>query len=233
MLIHDIHNRMKLFEPDWTPQNEKYRSTVERYVNRDDALLDIGCGRSSFMRDIYSRANKVIGLDSDPQALGENQVVQIKLSGGLEKLDDVERSSIDIAVTSWVLEHINDVDQLFIQLNKVLKPGGLFISLTPNKKSMVTRLSMVLPNKTHPLLVKMIWGRAEKDTYPAYYKLNTVEEIQAYADKYGYLVESIELLKDPTYYAIRPRFLNFILKIYNRIVKPQNYEGILFILKKL
>ncbi len=232
MNIHEIHAKLRVLEPTWVPQAEIYKSTVERYVNGDDTVLDIGCGRSTYMCDVYSRAQLVIGQDPDAQALAENTCVQIKLTGGLETLKEVKNDSVDVVVTSWVLEHIDEPDLLLSNVSRTLKSSGVFISLTPNKKSWVIFFSRLIPNFLHPFLVKLVWGREMQDTYPTRYKLNSEEEIRNFAAKYGLLVESIHFLKDPTYYVVNGKHLESFIKIYNKFVKPDKYEGLLFILKK-
>lgn len=232
MKIHEIHEQLKLIEPDWKSHADFYKSTVERYVNRDATILDIGCGRASFMCDVYSRAKLIIGQDPDALALSENNCVQKKLTGGLETLREIPNDSVDIAVTSWVLEHIDNPDLLMSEVGRVLKTGGVFISLTPNKKSLIILLSSLIPNFLHPHLVKVLWGRELRDTYPTKYKLNSQKEIWRYAAKYGFSVESIITLKDPTYYVSKLFGMRTVLNLYNKFISPERYEGLLFVLRK-
>jgi SAM-dependent methyltransferase len=54
----------------------------------------------------------------------------------------------------------------------VLKPGGVFISLTPNRWHYVATVASVTPLAFHRW-VNRHRGRSEEDTFPTTYKLNT------------------------------------------------------------
>ena len=233
MNIHELHIKLKEKNPEWTPQNEIYRYTVQRYANRDATVLDIGCGRTNYMAEVYSRVQKVIGLDPDIEALSENTAVQIKLSGGFEQLSKLSDQSIDIAVSSWVMEHIDNPDLMFTELKRIMKSGSRFISLTPNKHSLITKLSRITPNFLHKAIVKKIWGREEKDTYPTKYLLNDEKTIRNYAEKYGFIVEELQYLPDPTYYVFDTRLFDIIVNLHTKYIRKSQYEGLIFVLRKI
>jgi ubiquinone/menaquinone biosynthesis C-methylase UbiE len=233
MKIHEIHNELRAIMPDWIPQNELYRAVLERYVKGDEVILDIGCGRGSCGADILARSQNVIGQDPDTQAVEQNPYITKKLPGDFDVLNELSDNSIDLAVSSWVLEHIDNPDALFLQLKRLLKPGASFIGLTPNKKSYVTILSRLIPNSLHPFLVKKIWGRAEQDTYPTRYKINTVEKLRSYAERYGFVVDELNLLRDPSYYIADRKYVKFVVSLYTKFVSEKRYEGMLFVLRKV
>ncbi len=232
MYIHEIQHVIKSRYNGFSIPADVYKLTVINYIKGGDRVLDIGCGRSEFMIDAYTRAGEVIGLDPDASAIEANKVVNKKIIGTFDKLEFLEEESVDLAVSSWVMEHIDDPDCMFRHLVGVLKKGGHFISITPNKYSIVATISRLIPNIFHKKIVKILWGRDEQDTYPVYYKLNDDLTIRNYAEKYGFDVIDLRFLPDPSYYIFNLNLLDLVVNLHRKFIKKQHFENILFVLQK-
>lgn len=101
---------------------------IERYVPKGATVLDFGSGGG----DYWLGANySVIGLElSKNSAKASSQVYRAGLNGDVSRIP-ARSNSIDSAVSSFVLEHLSDdaTKTSLYELNRVLKPGGLLISL--------------------------------------------------------------------------------------------------------
>lgn len=232
MAIFEIQNRIKEAFPEWKTQAEQYKAEVAKHVFPQTTILDIGCGRTDYMCDLYEKANLAIGLDPDVDALNENPSIHMKIAGDFDALNTLDDCSVDLIVSSWTLEHLQNPDELFYQVQRLLKPGGRFISLTPNKYSLITTVSRLIPNKYHPGLVRKFWGRGENNTYPAFYKINCVKDIQRFADEYQLEVERVDFLKDPSYYTRNKKKIGTVFNLHKSFVPKGLSEGMLLILKK-
>ena len=62
---------------------------------------------------------------------------------------------------------------MFREFNRVLKPGGRAILLTPSKYDYVSIIARFMPNRLHGKLVNATEGRAEEDTFPTHYRANS------------------------------------------------------------
>lgn len=82
-------------------------------------ILDVGCGDGSFVRACRDRGLAAEGID-------------IKDGCDLEKdplpYDD---GSFDVVVMASVIEHLHDPDNLLTQIQRVLRPEGKVICVTP------------------------------------------------------------------------------------------------------
>lgn len=101
----------------------------------DKIVLDYGCGRGG--KTIFyatKNARKVIGCDINPDyALALDYAKKNGLPVTFRSLSpaqgiDLEDDSIDVVISSSVLEHIIDFDHAVSEIRRVLKPGGLFLN---------------------------------------------------------------------------------------------------------
>lgn len=122
----------------------KYRlSIIERLIgpSQRDVLLEIGCGTGIHLLALADRFQRVIGTDlsSNMIALAESSRARharkdaIELSvDPAETLVTIQENSIDVVLCVGAFEHMLDKSAVLAQVYRVLKPGGVFICLTPN-----------------------------------------------------------------------------------------------------
>ncbi|HDZ77512.1 MAG TPA: methyltransferase domain-containing protein [Candidatus Omnitrophica bacterium] len=91
---------------------------VEKYINRSERQLDLGCGDGYFLK--RSKCRERFGLD---KLLGDN------IEGKLDFPDNY----FDYVTLIAVIEHISHPEQLIIEIRRILKTGGRLIITTPKK----------------------------------------------------------------------------------------------------
>jgi len=84
-----------------------------------------------------------------------------------------------------------------------MKPGGVFLAKTPNKRHYMPLIARRTPLKFHQF-VNRLRGRKSVDTFPTQYKLNTPRDIFTCAGKTDLVVREIRLIEGRPEY---PRFL--------------------------
>ena len=105
----------------------------------DGRLLDIGCGNGDSIKYMSTLGWNVEGIEYD-QIAAENarskgltihvgDLFNIKLSG-----------DFDAIVMRHVIEHLPDPKKIISECFRLLKPGGVFVVLTPNSMSMGHRI---------------------------------------------------------------------------------------------
>lgn len=105
----------------------------QRYVQPSDIVLDIASGMGEFSRHIT--AAKVYAVDINPDAAEFLPAGSIFSPTSAERLDFLTDDSIDVAFTSNFLEHLPTkavVDAVLKEVQRVLRPRGLFVALQPN-----------------------------------------------------------------------------------------------------
>ncbi len=90
-------------------------------------LLDVGCGPGLMMSEFEKHGVRCFGVDK-----------RIAISSEVFRACDLEREEIgppdfyDVVYSKSVIEHVQNTDNVVSETYRVLKPGGLFIFLTPD-----------------------------------------------------------------------------------------------------
>ena len=106
------------------------------------------------------------------------------------------------------MEHVEDTDSAYAEVGRVLKPGGKYIFLTPNRFDYASIIATIVPNRFHGRIVKATEGRDEVDTFPTHYQSNSFGKIRKLADANGLEIQHLERLGQyPSYLSFnRPLF---------------------------
>lgn len=121
--------------------------------------LEIGAGFGRLAPLYLYRSKKVILSDPSSKLLAiaskkyENFKKIKTLHTGIEKLPvKIKKGSVDLVVMVRVLHHIEDIDQAFETINKIVSPGGYFILEFANKSNLKAIIREVFRgNITFPL----------------------------------------------------------------------------------
>lgn len=184
--------------PTWENSLELFKKSVASSIQQDAFVLDIGCGHSDLLQEIYSVTRNTYGIDPDAAALAQNTTVQNKSVGGSEALPYPD-NFFDLVSSAWVLEHLEHPALTFQEIYRVLKPGGKFIFLTPNAANYNVHLIKIIPSKTHGPIAKFLYKRNEQDTYPKFYRANNLKKLTNQFTKAGFSSINLRFNGDPTY----------------------------------
>lgn len=159
-----------------------YYSRVNALIDCDSIVLDYGCGRGAhlsknvrFYKELCSfrsKAKKVIGVDVEASG-GVNPTLDEfrPLENGSIPLDS---SSVDLCHSDWVVEHLEDVHEVFEEICRVLKPGGYFCFRTPNRFHYSSFGAAIVPFSWHHRIRRFLKHfHEQEDVFPTYYRCNT------------------------------------------------------------
>lgn len=163
----------------YSPYKRLVNKAIDEFIvetGRKPVLLDAGCGHSPVLRKEYAKCERVIGVDLDREGLGKNKWVDEKIYGDMVNVP-LEDGSVDIVVSAWVLEHIENSEGFTKEVGRLLSSAGRFVSIAPNKWSLYSLVTRVVPNSWHGPIVKVFYGRPEHDTFPTFFRMNTEKEL--------------------------------------------------------
>jgi len=189
---------------------------LEAHVKPGDRVLDIGAGAGE--RNTYSlkgRVGQIVGVDVDPRVV-TNPLLDVGLSADICSLP-FQDASFDVVFSIYVFEHVPNPGPLVAEIARVLRPGGVCLSLTPNAYHYVTLLSRLTPTSFHKTVNAWL-GRAAEDTFPTCYTMNSARVLRRQFAEAGLDTVSIEAFEvQPNYLAFST--LTYALGIvYERIV---------------
>ena len=162
----------------------EFYSRVKALAKPDMTVVDLGAGRGAWyededstfrrnMRLLKGSVKEVIGCDVDPAVLQNNAVDRafVLEAGKPLPLPD---ASVDMVVSDYVFEHIENPAWLAAELDRILKPGGWICARTPTKYNYVSLLARMVSNLKHARLLHFAQpGRKAEDVFPTVYKLNS------------------------------------------------------------
>ena len=190
--------RYKESRPAWDSSPVVYKRLIGEKVGPTTRVLDIGCGHTDFLKDIYDRTPHSYGADPDSETLKKNRTIKYVAVASAEKLP-YDDNFFDLVVMAWVLEHLDDPEAVFREIHRVLKPGGSVIFLTPNIWNYNVWMIRAVPNSFHDFFTRRLYQRQEHDTFPVRYKINSASRVESLLTKIGYERERMVHNGDPTY----------------------------------
>lgn len=203
-------DRYSRLRPGWLPSGDQLEAIVRGYVTHDSNVLDLGCGRGGVAEVIWRDVHLAAGIDPDMASLTGHRATGMPVVRGVAGDLPFASDSFDVVVSVWVLEHLVDPLGAFIEVRRVLRPGGHFIFLTPNLRNplmVMNRLGKALPGLQRRV-VPRVYGRDEADTFPVRYRANTERDIKSYAQASGLRVHELRVVSDPTYLAMNGILFN-------------------------
>ena len=141
--------------------NERYRREVERYLRKEMAVLEVGCGTGLLLSKINVR--KKLGCDFSKRLLAQLRERDFQLIGADAESLPFKADSFDLVYSVNLLEHVPHPDKVISEGMRVLKRGGKLVLITPNGDiglvwEMFDRLRLKAPEGPHRFLTTgRIW----------------------------------------------------------------------------
>ena len=102
-----------------------------KYLNpkKGEKILDLGCGEGCYMKEIEQYTKDVIGIDNSRGVVEKVSNPKILCADGTSLPFD--SLTFDKIYSLNTIEHIADLEKLFSEVSRVLKPGGIAVFLYP------------------------------------------------------------------------------------------------------
>jgi ubiquinone/menaquinone biosynthesis C-methylase UbiE len=131
-----------------TPLNlAKRLGVIQRYAGvRGRRILDCGCGAGDYVYALQQLGADAWGIEYSREKLARAPAsVSGRVSVGDLHHIALRDSSVDVALLNEVLEHVPDDRRALREVHRVLRPGGVLLIFSPNRR---------YPFETHGTFVK-------------------------------------------------------------------------------
>ncbi len=120
-------------------------------------VVDLGCGRAELVAWLATRGVEAIGVDTDPSMVAEarGQGLSVQQQDAMAFLEQCPEHSLGSILATHLLEHLqlHDLVRLLELAVSRLRPGGIFVTETPNPASLIVLGNSYVmdPTHVHPL----------------------------------------------------------------------------------
>jgi SAM-dependent methyltransferase len=208
-----------------------FYNRVNALIHPADVIADIGCGRGAYgndpidyrrtLRILKGKCQSVIGIDVDPAAEHNPFIDEFRPITAARW--PVESQSIDLCVSDNVLEHVQDTDNFFAEISRILKPGGYICIRTPNVRSYFGLASKLVPHRQHTEVLERVKDQVSpQDVFPTLYRCNTLGCIRKSLQLNGFEHTVYGYDAEPSYLSFS-RWLYFLGVLHQRFA-PQIFK---------
>jgi SAM-dependent methyltransferase len=208
----------RYFYPDvqdnWDDQ--LFRERIMAKLTSDSVILDVGAGAGIVeAMNFRGQVARVCGIDLDPRVLDNEKLDEGKIANaGKIPFDD---ETFNVVFADNVMEHLDDPQTVFREINRVLKPGGVLLFKTPNRSHYMPLIARSTPHGFHQFVNRMR-GREAEDTFPTLYLANSEPQVREIATACGFELDRLERVEGRPEY-LRMFFVTYFFGVlYERLV---------------
>jgi len=183
-----------------------FRERILARLLPNSVVLDLGAGAGIVEQmNFRGRAARICGIDLDPRVIDNPMLDEGRIADGA--CIPYQDASFDLVFADNVLEHLKVPLEVFKEVARVLKPGGVFLFKTPNRRHYVAAIARFTPHKFHQRIVGMR-GRTAADVFPTLYRANSRTDVARIAKNAGLCVDRIDVIEG------RPEYLRIFWPAY-------------------
>jgi len=133
-----------VYDENTRPYTEYPQKLIDYIINafrlqKDMKLLEPGCGRGEHLRIFKEMGMDVYGVDISPESPKFAADLNISVSNLEKDKLPYDDNTFDVIYSKSFLEHLRDPSAFLDEAYRVLKPGGVLISLVPDWESQHTK----------------------------------------------------------------------------------------------
>ncbi len=128
-----------------TATNAAILNEISHHLAEGQSILDVGCGPGFLLAQAAERGFMASGVEPDANVVeSARRKANGQVHSGFFPQALPAGATYDCIVFNDVLEHIPDLDPVFAGVHEHLRPGGILVLNSPDRRGIFYRLSKVL-----------------------------------------------------------------------------------------
>jgi 2-polyprenyl-6-hydroxyphenyl methylase/3-demethylubiquinone-9 3-methyltransferase len=172
-------------------------------------VVDIGGGAQCVFLHRCTVEPRIVTLDISQEELKRNQNVEAKVVADASRALPFADASVDVVLSSCVVEHLPDVDGFLAEAIRILRPGGSSIHMFPSKYAPFVFANRALP---HSFARKLLYffhpSQKGLAGFRAYYDHCSAAQFESLLEKHGLEPRQLRL----SYF--QSDYVNFFLPLF-------------------
>lgn len=175
---------------------------AKKHLNSSDVVMDYGCGPGAMTSELAKEVAEIHGIDISSSMIEiakriatERNIENIHYAHGTIFDERYKQESFNVILAFNILHLLEDIHEVMPRINKLLKQGGKFISITPSmgaKRSVLSALLSLL-SKVGIIPYTNIPTRSELEGFITYGNFQVVEIEQLQRNPPNYFIASEKL----------------------------------------
>jgi SAM-dependent methyltransferase len=169
--------RLRKHFPDYEFSWEILTEIIVNQVSHRPRWLDLGAGANTWIRE-QPGARLAVGLDiarPDELILGPNESYCIADGENLP----FKNGAFDLVTSRFVFEHLNAPETVLREVERVLRPGGMFVLQTTNKWNPLLAISRRIPYNLKKRILTALFSDIPSGIHKTLYRFNTPTRLRA------------------------------------------------------
>ena len=109
---------------------------LEPYLSKDSTILEIGSGNLGLIKKLAGQVRSIVTIEATKPEISEiSEIPNLRIVESGMPPYDLKDGSVDLVFTSHFIEHLHpeDVYDHFAEMKRLLRKGGKYICITPNR----------------------------------------------------------------------------------------------------
>lgn len=217
--------RKRMMKKYWSRDaTQVYRELLDSHVHPGMKLLHAGCGWDKHHISLpYKEHCQVVGIDLDPRV--QSMFHSEFCLGSLYEMPFGDET-FDLIFSEYVFEHLDQPEAAFKEMERVLKPGGRILILTPNLFSYKGFGACFTPQAFHLFMGRIRYGKGhEADMYPTRYKCNTSAQFKGFLRSSNLKIVSLHYVTNgPTWFQKFPLVFELFHLYHSLIARIEGFK---------